>query len=577
MELTPAPGASLLPHNLSKSSEHPPAHTRHTGSPTQHHPTVSTHSSTSHNQLPTPIHITRLHSLLTSHPAHPDFQFVSYLVNGLQHGFDIGFSRDRTNHTSPNLSSALAHSDFVSAQLAARCERQEMGGPFDSPPFSTMQCSGVGTVPKKNGKLRLIHHLSAPEGSSVNDGISKEDFSLQYVRLDAAISAIMRHGSGALLVKVDIKNAFRLCPVRPADWPLLGIRWKDQYYFDKVLPFGLRSSPFIFDCLATALEWILRYKFSLQDLIHYLDDYLGVCPPSRCVAELYLWILLAVFRYLNIPVAAEKIGGPATTLTFLGMDLDTDLLELRLSPDKQHELLAATRDLLHSRRCTKRKLASVLGKLLFAAQAVVSGRTFLRRLYDLDKATRLKPPYAMLCLPEGVVHDLEWWQNCLTDWNGRSFFLLDNWTPAPDLHLQTDASGSIGWGAYFNGRWIHGAWSEGEHQDSIEFKELYAIVAACATWGEEWARLRILFHCDNAAVVGILKSGTCRAPRVMSLLRVLCLISARFSFVVSAVHVPSVQNEIADALSRGLLQKFRTLAPAARPGPDTQVAFCTQN
>ena len=32
-------------------------------------------------------------------------------------------------------------------------------------------------------------------------------------------------------------------PVRPADWPLLGIRWKDQYYFDKVLPFLHRVDP----------------------------------------------------------------------------------------------------------------------------------------------------------------------------------------------------------------------------------------------------------------------------------------------------------------------------------------------
>ena len=94
---------------------------------------------------------------------------------------------------------------------------------------------------------------------------------------------------------------------------------------------------------------------------------------------------------------------------------------------------------------------------------------------------------------------------------GRSFFLYDVGTPAPDLHLQTAASGTIGWGAYFDGRWIHSSSSESEAQESIEYKELHAIVAAWSTWGEEWTRLQILLHCDNAAVVDVIKSEVSHA------------------------------------------------------------------
>ena len=74
-----------------------------------------------------------------------------------------------------------------------------------------------------------------------------------------------------------------------------------------------------------------------------------MCPPSRKVADRNLSIPLGVFCYLNIPVADENIGRPATILTFLGMDLHTDLLELRLSPEKQAELLTLTNDLLRLR------------------------------------------------------------------------------------------------------------------------------------------------------------------------------------------------------------------------------------
>jgi len=45
----------------------------------------------------------------------------------------------------------------------------------------TFCSSPIGTVSKSNGKLRTIHHLSWPRsgaGSSVNEGISREDATL---------------------------------------------------------------------------------------------------------------------------------------------------------------------------------------------------------------------------------------------------------------------------------------------------------------------------------------------------------------------------------------------------------------
>ena len=46
-------------------------------------------------------------------------------------------------------------------------------------------------------------------------------------------------GKGALMGKVDLKSAFRMVPVRRQDWELLGIKWKEAYYVDTCLPFGL--------------------------------------------------------------------------------------------------------------------------------------------------------------------------------------------------------------------------------------------------------------------------------------------------------------------------------------------------
>ena len=101
--------------------------------------------------------------------------------------------------------------------------------------------------PKKNGKLKLIQLLAAPVEHSITDGISKKDYSLHYVTVKDAITIIMHLGQlqGYLLATINIREVFRLSPVQPADYHLWGITWQVYYYYDRVLPFSLRSAPFI--------------------------------------------------------------------------------------------------------------------------------------------------------------------------------------------------------------------------------------------------------------------------------------------------------------------------------------------
>ena len=90
---------------------------------------------------------------------------------------------------------------------------------------------------------RLIVDLSYPDGASINDGISKELCSLQYIKIDQVAEVAIQHGRGAVLGKNDIKNAYRVVPVHPSNCPLLGMRWEGKEYVDSALPFGLRLAP----------------------------------------------------------------------------------------------------------------------------------------------------------------------------------------------------------------------------------------------------------------------------------------------------------------------------------------------
>ena len=132
----------------------------------------------------------------------------------------------------------------------------------------------------------------------------------------------MKLDKGALLSKVDIKSAFRLLPVHPADRYLLGMQWKDQLFIDTCLPFGLISIPKLFNILADLLAWILQQQ-GVAPLLHYLDDFFFIGPPSSNTCLQHLNTVKQVRHTLDVPLALEKVGGPTTALTFLGILLDT--------------------------------------------------------------------------------------------------------------------------------------------------------------------------------------------------------------------------------------------------------------
>ena len=65
---------------------------------------------------------------------------------------------------------------------------------------------------------------------------------------------VSKYGKGALMEKFDVESAYRNIPISPMDRHLLGLKWRGKHYVDLVLPFGLRSSPFIFNSVADLVE-----------------------------------------------------------------------------------------------------------------------------------------------------------------------------------------------------------------------------------------------------------------------------------------------------------------------------------
>ena len=214
----------------------------------------------------TPIQTTIFNNLIQG------YAFADYLTEGFQYGFRLGYEGPRVPLHSINLPSANQNPSITTSKLNKEVNLGRVKGPFNNPPFENFRISPIGCVPKKApGDFRLIHHLSHPNGASLNDFICAELATVQYSNFDDACNLLYNLGPNTLMAKTDIDSAFRLIPIHPDDHELLGITWMDRYYFDTCLPFGASSSCAIFERFSTGLQWMAANWYNITNSLHILE------------------------------------------------------------------------------------------------------------------------------------------------------------------------------------------------------------------------------------------------------------------------------------------------------------------
>ncbi len=129
--------------------------------------------------------------------AHPDREWVKYLLGGIAQGFHIGFNgrSHQSKGAQKNMLSALQNpkpvDDYLRVELAAgRIVQIDPGHPATK----LITINRFGVIPKKGqpGRWRLITDLSYPPHKSVNDGISRELCAMHYVSVDTAVKHVVQ-------------------------------------------------------------------------------------------------------------------------------------------------------------------------------------------------------------------------------------------------------------------------------------------------------------------------------------------------------------------------------------------------
>ena len=76
------------------------------------------------------------------------------------------------------------------------------------------------------------------------------------------------------------------------------------------------------------------------------------------------------------------------------------------------------------------------------------------------------------------------------------------------------------------------------------------MLIALRVWANEWNNCFLVIKCDNEVVVSVVNSGVTRHSALAAMARNIWLTTASHNIKARLVHIPGVNNECADLLSR---------------------------
>lgn len=339
----------------------------------------------------------------------------------------------------------------------------------------------------------------------------------------------------------------------------------------------------------------------------YLDDFLLRFHSTLTLWQQYLayFSIVRTLQLYGFPVKAVKCEWPATQCEYVGVSINTLQGTLIVTPARCAKLLAVVQHALPlataTGQLTRGVLASCVGKLQWCCVVLPECQAYLMGLYkarDSLLTAGVSPPTARweqdaLCsVDTTAISELRWWhallqRSCcpLTYFQPitselpplpaleRTFMLRSRsflWGrailpelpgddalaafPSADFETVTSDASGLGGGAHWRHIRLRYNFSAeelaGRLGTSSNLRELYMVPWTLFRIGHHLQGRRVLFRLDNTAAVGAVNKGGSMVPEVNILLRNTHLACRMFGIQVVARHIPGVDNQLADALSR---------------------------
>ena len=439
--------------------------------------------------------------------------------------------------------------------------------------------SRLALIPKREpGKFRLIldcRRSGANAGAKVAESIQ-----LPTVRgaVDLTLGALRASGSGgaASFLVLDFKDAFKQVPLAQAERRFYPFALQGEWFVYRVLPMGAVGSPLVW-CrvaafLARAAAAILGDKGG--DIATYVDDPLVVVTGSHAERSATIERVLLLWSVLGAPLAWGK-GQSGQRVRWIGAELSMEpgSVVVALPSETAHIWAEELSQVRRSGKAQVRLLRQIAGRGAWLAGVIPEVRPFLNCVWaavggrqsgvvsvrSADHAFRWLVALYSHASKGGLVQ--------------RSYGHLAA-QEAPPLVVVTDASPwGLGGVAFYQNRPVGYVLDGIAPQDAARFGtapgrcgdqalwEALAILAAICAFGPATfgptpgglPRRELVVYTDSMAASGALGKLRSKDGHVNVVARQLAWVLAAWQMRVYFRHVPGAQNELADALSRGVV------------------------
>lgn len=554
-----------------------------------------------------------------SHAAVPLLQSVlEQLLSGADSG--VGPPGNIVTKT-PNFFTDPEDCKKMADALATEVKGGNLSGPLNQEMYPDTKVNGFMAVPKSSGDRRQVGNLSAPDGTSFNDGIPPEVLSVWTVTQTTARQfalKITKAGWNSILSKCDMVAAYKTLKVCLKQRELQGFLFCGKLFIDLCLIFGDKAACMWFDRLHFCiLTFFVIPKTNIPSIAvgETVDDITAVVPSKagKALAE-FVQTYREELDSLNIKAAPSdpecvKAFDSSKRGEILGVVFSTEDMTWTLGLRKTKKLA----DHLWAVACSEVPLSlqeaeKLLGEIANFAQLASplnlmssSLKQFLGKLLSAHTVSQMSDR-SLTCLPvtEEIRDDCKLMAAIVTDSFTHPLpILMESQHDLLAMPVYTDASGclsdnpSLGILVSSNGTFPPLVASLRFPYKFLSSVDMYGHTIYCKSTlleslgylatlllcPERFVGQRVCYNVDSIAAVSALKKGkSLKDDLATTIIRAARIVAAALDCTIDSIWVPRRSNRqsvIADDLTHNLtsnlsseeLEAYLSLAAVSFPPP----------
>ena len=374
----------------------------------------------------------------------------------------------------------------------------------------------------------------------------------------------------------DDKSGYDHIKLHPSSRTYFGFQWGGWYFVSECIPFGWKSSAYIYHTAGLVASHRLR-SWNIPSSL-YIDDRHngqlsfpgGILPAAYqalasrdevnfalAVAGIFLtcYILISLGYFIGL---AKSHLTPKKQVPYLGFGIDSELQAFTLLPHKKEKLLRLIKETLARDNLDLLTLQRLSGKCVSMSLAVPGARLYVNEInLAVSRATRSARPVKMSA---ALKNEIEHWL-FLETWDG---FLP--WRSEKHTHVRLFSDSSrFAWGGALSPGAIeanvYDYWDASTIQADIATKETLALNNVLESFADTIKNSWVDAFVDSMALVRSWNRQGSRSQSLSSALKKLFNTMTKLNIDLHLTFVPSSQNQ-ADFPSRRLSLQDAKLCPS---------------